>query len=249
MTLATKGPPRDGGADGPEGGRPLRVLDIFSGIGSFSLGLERAGMQTVAFCEIDPFCRRVLAKHWPNIPCHADITTREFIENEADVICGGFPCQDISTQGKRAGITAPRSGLWREMVRAIGMVRPRYAIVENVAALLSNGLGTILGDLAEIGYDTEVYCIRASDVGAPHRRDRVWVVAYPHRLGLEGAEFQRIGLGVLQRLGDRRPWPAEPRICRVDNGTPDRKNRLKALGNSLVPRIPELIGRAIGGAP
>jgi DNA (cytosine-5)-methyltransferase 1 len=222
----------------------MRVLDLFSGIGSFSLRLEKAGMHTVAFVEIDQFCQHVLAKHWPNIPCHADITTREFIENEADVICGGFPCQDISNAGYRAGITAARSGLWREMVRAVRVVRPKY-IVENVAALLSNGMGTVLGDLAENGYDAEVHSIRASDVDAPHRRDRVWIVAYPHSLGLEGAEFQRIGLGILQRLGNCCPWPAEPDVCRVDDGTPDRKNRLKALGNSLVPQIPELIGRAI----
>jgi DNA (cytosine-5)-methyltransferase 1 len=155
----------------------MNVLDLFSGIGGFSLGLERAGMRTVAFCEIEPFCRRVLAKHWPDIHCHDDITSREFQRGEADIICGGFPCQDISLAGEGAGLAGERSGLWRELLRAIRVVRPRYAIVENVAALLGRGMGTVLGDLAEIGYDAEWHCIPASAVGAPHRRDRVWIIA------------------------------------------------------------------------
>lgn len=158
----------------------LTVLDLFSGIGGFSLGLERTGgFKTVAFCEIDPFCRKVLAKHWPGVPVYDDITTADFTPGFADVICGGFPCQDISTAGKRAGITGERSGLWQHMVGAVRLVRPRYVIVENVAALLSNGLDTVLGDLASIGYDCEWHCIPASAVGAPHRRDRWWGVAYP----------------------------------------------------------------------
>jgi DNA (cytosine-5)-methyltransferase 1 len=155
----------------------LRVLDLFSGIGGFSLGLERAGgFKTVSFCEINSFARQVLAKQWPDVPCHDDITTREFQEGEADVIVGGFPCQDVSLAGKRAGISGERSGLYREMVRAIRVVRPRYAIMENVANLLADGMGPVLGDLASDGYDAEWDCISASDVGAPHGRNRIWII-------------------------------------------------------------------------
>ena len=153
----------------------MRVLDLFSGIGGFSLGLERAGMKTVAFCEIDPYCRRVLAKHWPEVPIYDDVTGVEFEEGQADVICGGFTCQDISIAGRRAGVTGERSGLYREVLRAICMVRPKFAIMENVAELLANGMGRVLGDLAENGNDTEWDCISASEIGAPHGRDRVWI--------------------------------------------------------------------------
>lgn len=154
----------------------FRVLDLFSGIGGFSLGLERAGMRTVAFCEIDPFCRRVLAKHWPGVPILDDVQTAEF--PAADVICGGFPCQDVSLAGRRAGITGERSGLYRELVRALRVVRPRHAIVENVAALLGDGLDLVLGDMAESGFDAEWDCVPACAVGAPHERDRIWIVAH-----------------------------------------------------------------------
>lgn len=158
----------------------MKVLDLFSGIGGFSLGLERAGMKTVAFCEIDPFCRKVLKKHWPDVPIFEDVRTLTYEQvGPVDVICGGFPCQDISVAGKGAGIDGERSGLWKEYARLIGEIRPRYVIVENVAALLGRGLGRVLGDLAEIGYDAEWHCIPASAVGAPHRRDRVWIVANP----------------------------------------------------------------------
>lgn len=153
----------------------MNVLDLFSGIGGFSLGLERAGMRTVAFCEIEPTCQAILAKNWPGIPCAPDISDRVFVKGEADVICGGFPCQDISYAGKRAGLSGKRSGLFWQMVRAIRVVRPRYAIMENVAALLGNGMGDVLGSMAEDGYDAEWDCISASDVGAPHGRPRVWI--------------------------------------------------------------------------
>jgi len=159
----------------------LRVLDLFSGIGGFSLGLERTGgFKTVAFCEIDPFGRQVLAKHWPNVPCHNDVTTREFSRGEADVVVGGFPCQDVSHAGKRAGLSGQRSGLYRELVRALRLVRPKHAIVENVAALLGDGMGTVLGDVAESGFDAEWDCVPAKAIGAPHERDRVWIVAHAH---------------------------------------------------------------------
>lgn len=158
----------------------LRVLDLFSGIGGFSLGLERTGgFETVAFCEMKPHARAVLAKNFPGIPCHDDVTTYQFKEGEADVITAGFPCQDLSFAGAGAGLAGARSGLYREVIRAVRVVRPLYAVLENVAALLGRGLGTVLGDLASVGYDAEWHCIPASAVGAPHRRDRIWIVANP----------------------------------------------------------------------
>lgn len=158
----------------------LKVLDLFSGIGGMSIGLERTGkFQTIAFCEIDPYASKVLQRHWPHVPNLGDITKAEF--PDADFICAGFPCQDISFAGSGAGIAGTRSGLWREVVRAIRMVRPRGALLENVAALLSRGLDTVLGDLAEIGHDAEWHCIPASAVGAPHIRDRIWIYTKPQR--------------------------------------------------------------------
>lgn len=167
----------------------LRVLDLFSGIGGFSLGLERTGgFETVAFCEIDPFCRRVLAKHWPNVPIYedvrelnADTLARDGIA--VDVICGGFPCQDISSAGNRAGIDGDRSVLWSEYARLIRELRPCFALVENVADLLGFGLDRVLGDLAEIGFDAEWHAIPACALGAPHERDRVWIIAYAASVG------------------------------------------------------------------
>lgn len=158
----------------------LRVLDLFSGIGGFSLGLERTGgFRTVAFCEIEPQARDILAKHWPDVPCHHDVTKREFVTGEADVICGGFPCQDLSRAGKRSGLSGSRSGLFWELVRAIRVVRPRFAIMENVADLLADGMGTVCGALADSGYDAEWDCIPAFAVGSPQQRERVWIVAHP----------------------------------------------------------------------
>src|SRR5262245_21186407 len=164
----------------------MDVIDLFSGIGGFSLALERCGMRTVAFCECDPFCRAVLRKHWPGVPCYDDVRTVDAVRLAADgirgdLICGGFPCQDISTAGKRVGIDGARSGLWREFARIIGDVRPRYVLVENVAALLGGGISRVLGDVAALGYDAEWHCIPACAVGAPHRRDRVWILAYARR--------------------------------------------------------------------
>lgn len=158
----------------------LRVLSLFSGIGGLELGLEwTGGFVTVAQCEKKPHARAVLAKNWPGVHCHDDVTTYEFKEGEADVITAGFPCQDLSYAGVGAGLSGARSGLYREVIRGIRVVRPLRAVLENVAALLSRGLGTVLGDLAEIGYDAEWHCIPASAVGAPHRRDRIWIVANP----------------------------------------------------------------------
>lgn len=298
----------------------LRVLDLFSGIGGFSLGLERTGgFETVAFCEIDPFCRRVLAKHWPHVRQYEDVRELTAKQLKADgiapdVICGGFPCQDISTAGKGAGIDGERSGLWKEYARLIGELRPQYVIVENVAALLARGLHRVLGDLASIGYDAEWHCIPASAIGAPHRRDRLWLVANP-RFGRRGrpgeGKIQQSrraeALGASKTLADTndqrelqskrreqdiRGWPShsgadvadaepwrlaagheqydegraiflaegscergrdnlwetwwpEPDVGRVAYGIPFGMERIQALGNAVVPQIPEIIGRAI----
>lgn len=162
----------------------MKVGSLFSGIGGFDLGLERAGFKTAWFCEQDEFCQRVLRKHWPDVPIYDDITTLRGQDVEpVDALCGGFPCQDLSYAGKGAGIEGERSGLWSEYARLIGELRPRYVFVENVPALLTRGLGRVVGDLAALGYDAEWDCIPASAVGAPHRRDRVWLVAYPGRAG------------------------------------------------------------------
>lgn len=164
----------------------LKVLDLFSGIGGFSLGLERTGgFETVAFCEIEEFPRRVLAKHWPEVPCYHDVRTltADVLQRDGisvDVICGGFPCQDVSLAGKRGGLEAARSGLWAEYDRLIGELRPQFVIVENTPGLLSLGMGRVLGDLAARRYDAQWDCIPANQLGAPHERDRVWIVAYPN---------------------------------------------------------------------
>lgn len=242
-----------------------RLLDLFSGIGGFSLGLERSGgFRTVAFCEIDPYCRRVLAKHWPEVPQYDDIRTLTAERLAADgigvdAICGGFPCQDISIAGKGAGLAGERSGLWSEYLRLIRTLGPRYVVVENVGALLVRGLDVVLGQLAEIGYDAEWHCIPASAIGGPHHRDRVWIVASPNGIRRETMSVKDLVAG--QEAGERdwwsesiqfcrtlrggtRPIPTS-RICGMDHGLSKELDRLRALGNAVVPQIPELIGRAI----
>ncbi len=272
----------------------MNVLDLFSGIGGFSLGLERAGMTTVAFCEIEPFPRSVLKKHWPNVPVYPDVrslnaeTLKKDKVPKIDVICGGFPCQDISLAGKGAGLKGERSGLWSEFRRLIEEIRPRYAIIENVSALRSRGLDQVLGSLAAIGYDAEWHCIPASAIGAPHRRDRIWIIAYPcsegrrqdlrsaygdegqdawrttqnlYIAGGDGAQrnvadasstglqghwnlAERIGAQIASARGASW-WAVEPNVGRVADGVPSRVDRLRCLGNAVVPQIPEMIGRAI----
>lgn len=242
--------------------RRVRVLDLFSGIGGFSLGLERAGMTTVAFCEIEPFCRAVLAKHWPGVPIYDDVRTLTGARLAADgvvpdLICGGFPCQPHSRTGAKKGAADDRN-LWPEFARLIHEIRPSWVIAENVDRLLGSDAGRffagILGDLAEIGYDAQWDCIPASAVGAHHRRDRVWLVAYPHGGGWreQGHVTSAFGDAKDRQSFDPREarlgWPAEPDMGRVVHGLSDkvdRRKRLIALGNAVVPQIPELIGRAI----
>jgi DNA (cytosine-5)-methyltransferase 1 len=306
----------------------MKVLDLFSGIGGFSLGLERAGFETVAFCEVDKKCQAVLKKHWPNVPIFDDVSNLkgEDIGQKVDVICGGFPCQDISLAGKGAGLAGKRSGLWSEFHRLIKEIKPKYAIIENVSALRSRGLDQVLREISEIGYDAEWHCITAASIGAPHRRDRIWIVAYSRdntrrdsitgSLGRNGegqleervrasettetsgssetSESVAYSQGKLsdgnntysesskpsaQKLGSSSSernvsnsnseglqgqweitsriskelqdasyscwWKTEPSVGRVANGIPGRVDRLKQLGNAVVPQIPQLLGMAI----
>ena len=236
----------------------LRVLDLFSGIGGFSLGLERAGMRTVAFCEIEEYPRAVLARHWPSVPIYSDVRELTAARLAADgigvdVICGGFPCQDISLAGKGAGIDGDRSGLWGEYARLVGELRPRYIVVENVTALLGRGIERVLGDLAALGYDAEWDCIPASYVGARQLRDRVWIVAYPERHGLQGGSHVSAAWSGKSRAeqlaGLVQPcaWPtlSSARNSGTGHGIPNGTHRNRGIGNAVVPQIPEIIGRAI----
>jgi len=238
----------------------LKVLDLFSGIGGFSLGLERTGgFKTVAFCERDLFCQQVLAKHWPGVNIYDDVcrVTRHAFDRDRigppDVICGGFPCQDISLAGGGAGIHGERSGLWFEYARIIGEFRPRYVLVENVSELLDRGMGDVLGALAALGYDAEWHCIPASYAGLRHLRDRVWLVAYPKRHCIQGwapvtaAWCSESRAEQLARLVQPRAWPtiSGARDRGTGHGVPNGTHRNRALGNAVVPQIPEMIGRAI----
>jgi DNA (cytosine-5)-methyltransferase 1 len=165
------------------------VGSLFAGIGGFDLAARWMGWRTAWVSEIDPFACQVLAHHFPDAPNHGDITQIDFTTVEpVDILVGGFPCQDISNAGKQAGIEGARSGLWFHYARAIRELRPRYVVVENVAALTNRGLDRVLGSLAEIGYDAEWGCFGAADVGAPHKRDRLWLLAYPNDTGLQGGE-------------------------------------------------------------
>ena len=164
----------------------LTMLDTFAGIGGFSYAATKlvGGYRTTQFIEIDPFCQKILKKHFPFTPIHDDIRTFTAIPGQYDVICGGFPCQSISVAGNRAGITEKsRSGIFYELMRVIRMVRPRFVVLENVAAILNNGLDIVLGELSQAGYDAEWSVISASSLGACHRRSRWWCVAYTNDYG------------------------------------------------------------------
>lgn len=279
--------------------KKLKHLDLFSGIGGFSLGLERTGgFETVAFCDNDKKTHLVLKKHWPNVPIFDDVSTLKGKDLGAiEIITGGFPCQDLSVAGKGAGLAGERSGLWWQFHRLIEETNPKYVIAENVAVLRSRGLDEVLRSLNSIGYDAEWHCIPASAVGAPHQRDRIWIVAYPNsddgRAGSGSKSFEREAWMESRRSGERFNgesakqtladsggkrlegfgirasgteskesvsacsgcvvrgvtksdfWEVEPELGRVADGIPNRVDRLKQLGNSLVPQIPELIGYAI----
>lgn len=276
----------------------MNVLSLFSGIGGLDLGLERAGMTVVGQVEIDPWCRKVLAKHWPEVPRHDDVRTAVGWwgrRRAPDLVCGGFPCQPVSSAGKRKA-QADSRWLWpafRDVVRAL---QPGLVLVENVTGLLERGMGDVLRDLAAIGYDAEWDCIPAAFVGAPHIRNRVFILAYPvsersggladpaaryfrdwtgtgrpevsgrpaqrrqdvaHAAIAERRAAQPQGLAAAgRRASEPRErasgggpvsnwWAAEPDVGRVAHGIPARVDRLRGLGNAVVPQVAEHIGRMI----
>lgn len=314
--------------------KKLKVLDLFSGIGGFSLGLERVGFETAAFCEIEKYPRKILNNHWPTVPIAEDIKkltynrktlqlfykTKVIYVGTIQLICGGFPCQPFSVAGKQRGKEDNRH-LWPEMLRIIKEVRPNWAIGENVAGFISMALDDVLFNLEDEGYETQSFVIPACAVGGIHRRDRVWIVAnsnrcadrkqHQHEAGsqsndserkiynvadtegggsvkpsitqpverqinesrkeninhalsntnderLQGKQIaggnekvrqkpddkQSIGCGSTQQFRPIEP-PTEPAVRHRDDGLSDNVARLKALGNAVVPQIPEMIGRAI----
>ena len=267
----------------------MRVLDLFSGIGGFSLGLERAGpFRTVAFCEREPFPQAVLKKHWPEVPIYDDARTIPTDElGRIDLICGGFPCQPWSVAGQQRGAEDDRD-LWPVMASLIEKLRPQWVIGENVRGFVNEPLGLkrSLSDLESIGYQAVPFIIPACAVDAPHRRDRVWIVAHAGRhatrpreemdgdtakrsqgifnatnsredvadtssAGFQGNEWR--GSAGAQRSPGRHAakcnrWLPEPNVGRVAHGVRRRVDRLKALGNAIVPQIAEEIGHAIVAA-
>jgi DNA (cytosine-5)-methyltransferase 1 len=254
----------------------LTIGSLFAGIGGLELGLERGlGDARVAWqVEIDPFCRRVLGRHWPNAKRLEDIRTAGATTLDVvDVICGGFPCQDISVAGRGAGLEGARSGLWAEMARVVRELRPRVVVVENVPALLARGLDRVLGDLASLGFDAEWDVHSAASVGAPHLRERLFVIAtdaerHPLRLVAEWDQRQGRGARAPERghaepvddgdQGGAAGWARAPAssVGRVDDGLfpgmerPRRPSvvddeRLKALGNAVVPQVAERVGRRV----
>ena len=232
---------------------------LFAGIGGFDLGFERAGIKTVWQVEIDPFCRKVLEKHWPYVQRFEDIRECRGLP-AVDIITGGFPCQDISAAGNRVGITGERSGLWKEMLRIICELRPRFVVVENVAALLWRGIGTVLSDLSFNGYDAEWRVIRAHQFGLNHRRMRVFIVAYPASVRFKTFAVLRRDVPTCQAEtsgAQQPPWMLSRRAFgrnwafpdtgtfRVPDGLPDWMERMHGCGNAVVPSIAEWIAREI----
>jgi DNA (cytosine-5)-methyltransferase 1 len=247
----------------------MRFVDLFAGIGGFSLGLERAGMVCVGQVEIDGFCNKVLEKHWPNVKRRCDI--REVAGDEfgtIELICGGVPCQPASYAGRRRGVQDDR-WLWPEAFRILRNVKPTWCLFENVRGLTSLEQGmvfdSLLTELEIIGYEVQTFIIPACGVDAPHRRDRVWIIGravsnadpagQPNRseqyrgtsASVEAGIVGAGGCGIVScdTTAGCWQWPAEPPVCRVVDGVPNRVDRLKALGNAVVPQVVTEIGRAI----
>jgi DNA (cytosine-5)-methyltransferase 1 len=232
---------------------PLTFGSLFAGIGGIDLGFERAGLRCKWQVEIDPYAQKVLAKHWPEVRRHDDVRTWPQPDTEyVDIVAGGFPCQDISYAGKGAGLAGERSGLFYEAMRIVRDMGPRIVVLENVAALLTRGLDQVLGTLASLGYDAEWDCLPASSLGASHYRNRIFVVA----TNANGAGLQRRPQehGQSAEANAQQPrmpierhggWAVEPNVGRVAYGVSNRVDRIRGLGNAVVPQVAEYIGRRI----
>lgn len=246
---------------------PLTFGSLFAGIGGFDIGFERAGMVCKWQVEINEFCRCVLEQHWPNVRRHDDVRTfppqgTALEEWRVDVLCGGFPCQDISASGPGKGIEGPRSGLWFEYARIVRVLRPRYVVVENSPLLTARGLSRVLADLAESGFDAEWEVLSACMFGAPHTRERMFLVAYPQcaergPFSAEGCDLadehhgvSAVGQEVPSGAGSggttsQRWWATEPSVGRVADGVPRRLDRIGAVGNAVCPFLSEYVGRRV----
>jgi len=242
----------------------MNHLDLFSGIGGFSLGMEATGgFKTVAFCEIEEYPRKVLRKHWPHVKQYEDIKELNHERLKADgidsidVITGGYPCTPFSNAGKKQGGSDPRH-LWPEMFRIIKELRPNWIIAENVSGHIKLGLDTVLQNLEDQMYSTRTFSLSASSVGANHKRERIWIVANSVKGDVEAGRERRREIreghqeeGFPSDAAGRGEnpwegwWTVEPELGRMDHGIPKRVDRLKCLGNSLIPMIPYLIGRSI----
>ena len=240
--------------------KKLQHLDLFSGIGGFSLGLESAGLaKTVAFCDIDNFCQEVLKKHWPEVPIFSNVKelTYEKLKtngiNKIDIITGGYPCQPFSVAGRKKGEEDPRH-VWPEYFRLIKELRPTWVIGENVGGHIKLGLDSVLSDLESEGYSARTFSISAASIGANHKRERVWILANSKSSNRNEYEINKEhGEPETQKIfGDRgglsgvsSRWKVEPDVGRVADGLPNTMDRLKSLGNSVVPQIPYLIADCI----
>jgi len=261
----------------------LTVGSLFSGIGGLDLGLERSGMNISWQCEKDPFCKKVLKKHWPEVDQYDDIRALDGKELPGvDVIAGGFPCQDISIAGPGHGIKeGTRSGLWWNMFQIICDIRPKYVILENVPMLTHRGMGEVLGALASIGYNAEWNIVSASGIGARHQRKRIFIVAYPISLGSQrknvsafwgpSGYFHLVPGGVCSDVSDSnsnyilrwgygkgenefqreaqiqgcKQWAIESGVDRVAHGVPNWMDRIRTLGNAVVPNVAEMVGKMV----
>ena len=227
----------------------MTIGSLFSGIGGLELGLEMCGLGPVKWqAECDPYARAVLAKHWPSVKRYADVREIDETAERVDIICGGFPCQDISSAGRKVGISGKKSALWFEYVRVLCGLRPRYAFVENVGALTGRGLDRVLGGLAAIGYDAEWGVLGACVSGAPHSRKRLFVLAYADRDGEPAGPIDAQTSGLRANAALMRDWrPSPPARVRMDDGVSGGLDRLRCLGNAVVPAQAALAWRTLYG--
>lgn len=238
----------------------MKLGSLFSGIGGLDLGFERAGFEIAYQVEIDPFCRQVLRKHWPNTRIYEDVTKLDFTKMQpVEGLIGGFPCQPVSIAGQRKGVDDSR-WLWPEFAKAIRLVRPKFVCFENTTGLLTVDRGwrfrEILADLAALGFDAEWQMLSAAAFGAPHLRERTFLVAYPNEIGCGRSVFRvpdgenreaLLSQALPAGLGGPGFWELlpSPRICRNYDGIPQGRNRNRALGNAVVPQVAEFVARLI----